>query len=102
LVSIVREMAEIGDRLASKIASVVANPDADTAAELERDDDAVDDLQQRLFGVMLTSDWSRGVEAAIDGALLGRFYERFADHSVNAGYQMYFFVTGEQLARPPD
>jgi len=29
--------------------------------------------------------------------MLGRFYERYADHAVNAGRQMYFLVTGEPL-----
>jgi phosphate transport system protein len=37
------------------------------------------------------------VESAVDGALLGRFYERYADHAVNAGRRMYFLVTGENL-----
>ena len=35
--------------------------------------------------------------SAIDGALLGRFYERYADHAVNAGHHMYFLVTGEPM-----
>ena len=38
-----------------------------------------------LFALLLGADWPHGVEAAVDGALLGRFYERFADHAVSAG-----------------
>jgi phosphate transport system protein len=97
LVGVVRDMAEVADRIAGKIGSVVANPDASAAAELERDDDAMDELQKGLFVVLLGAAWRHGVESAIDGALLGRFYERFADHAVNAGRQMYFLVTGEPL-----
>ncbi len=91
-------MADVADRIAGKISVVLANPDANAAAELEADDDAMDELHKGLFVVLLGAAWQHGVESAIDGALLGRFYERFADHAVNAGHQMYFLVTGEQLA----
>jgi phosphate uptake regulator len=29
-----------------------------------------------------SKDWSHGVELAVDAALIGRYYERFADHAV--------------------
>jgi phosphate transport system protein len=97
LVPVIRDMAEVADRLAGKIGRVLADPDATTAAELDSDDDAMDDLNRTLFAVLLSPTWAHGVESAVDGALLGRFYERFADHAVNAGRRMYFLVTGEQL-----
>src|SRR5262249_19806559 len=97
LVSVIRDMADVADRLAGKIGRVLAQPDAVIAAELETDDDAMDELHKGLFVVLLGAAWKHGVEAAVDGALLGRFYERFADHAVNAGRQMYFLVTGEQM-----
>jgi phosphate transport system protein len=97
LVPVIKDMAAVADRLASKIGSVLNRPDATLAAELETDDDAMDELHKGLFVVMLGAAWRHGVEAAVDGTLLGRFYERFADHAVNAGRQMYFLVTGEQM-----
>jgi len=98
LAGIIGDMAEIADRIAGKISKVLASPDASRAAELETDDDAMDELHKGLFVVLLGAAWKHGVESAIDGALLGRFYERYADHAVNAGHHMYFFVTGESLA----
>jgi phosphate transport system protein len=97
LVAIFRDMAAVADRIAAKISKVLARPDAPRAAELEIEDDAMDELHKGLFVVLLGAAWRHGVEAAVDGALLGRFYERYADHAVNAGHHMYFFVTGEQL-----
>jgi phosphate transport system protein len=94
-------MADVADRMAAKIATVIAKLDAVGAAELERDDDAMDELHKELFGVMLSADWPYGAETAIDGALLGRFYERYADHAVNAGYHVIYLVTGEQEPAPP-
>jgi phosphate transport system protein len=74
---------------------VLKTSDATRAAELDRDDDEIDELQKQLFGLMLGTAWRHGVEPAVDGALLGRWYERFADHAVNAGQRIVYFVTGE-------
>jgi phosphate transport system protein len=95
-----RQMAEIADRMADKITTVLAQPNADLAAELEKDDDAMDDLERDLFKILLHDDWPYGAETAIDGALLGRFYERYADHAVNASEQMIYLITGEPVAHP--
>jgi phosphate transport system protein len=97
LAEIFEKMAEVADRIAGKIAEVLSDPDAERAAELERDDDAMDDLERQLFALLLGPDWVYGVEAAVDGALLGRFYERYADHAVNAGHQVVYLLTGEQI-----
>jgi phosphate transport system protein len=97
LAGIISDMAEVADRIAAKSSTVLASPDATRAAELESDDDAMDELHKGLFVVLLGAAWKNGVESAVDGALLGRFYERYADHAVNAGHHLYFFMTGESL-----
>jgi phosphate transport system protein len=73
---------------------VLAGHDIELAAELERDDDAMDELHKRLFTVLL-GDWTHGIEAAIDVTLLGRFYERYADHAVSVSRRVVQLVTGE-------
>jgi len=90
-------MAEVADHMAESIAGLLAKPDAELAAKLEHEDDAIDDLERQLFKIMLDDDWPYGAETAIDGALLGRFYERYADHAVNAGEQMIYLITGEPV-----
>jgi phosphate transport system protein len=89
------DMADVADRMANKIAVVLSHPDAELAAELDQDDDAMDDLHRELFAILLSEAWPYGVETGIDGALLGRFYERFADHAVNAGQRVVYLITGE-------
>ena len=90
-------MAEVADRMAGQIATLLATPDAEKAAKLERADDEMDGLERKLFAVMLDDDWPYGAETAIDGALLGRFYERYADHAVNVGEHLVYLITGEQV-----
>jgi phosphate transport system protein len=90
-------MAEVADQMAEKIAGLLGKPEAEAAAALESADDGMDDLERELFKVLLHDDWPYGAETAIDGALLGRFYERYADHAVNIGEQLVFLVTGEPV-----
>jgi phosphate transport system protein len=85
LTDLFRAMAAVADELAAKIVAALANHDPVLAGQLDSDDDAMDALHSRLFSVMLSPDWPLGVEAAVDGALLGRYYERYADHAVNVG-----------------
>jgi len=90
-------MAAVADRMAEQIAGLLATPDAGKASKLERTDDEMDSLERKLFAVMLDDDWPYGAETAIDGALLGRFYERYADHAVNVGEHLVYLITGEQV-----
>ena len=39
-----------------------------------------------------------GVAAAVDVTLLGRFYERFADHAVELAGRVIFAATGSSMA----
>jgi len=89
------QMANVADRIAGKVTLVLAGRDVERAAELERDDDAMDDLEKQLYTKILNPTWAHGVEAAVDAALLARFYERYADHAVNAGRHVIYLVTGE-------
>ena len=42
----------------------------------------------------MDSQWHHGAAAAIDVVLLGRFYERFADHAVAIAGRVIFRSTG--------
>ena len=92
-----KDMAEVADQMAERITALLASPDAEQAAKLEKADDEMDDLERQLFKVLLDDDWPYGAETAIDGALLGRFYERYADHAVNVGEQLVYLITGQPV-----
>jgi phosphate transport system protein len=100
LVPVIKDMAAVSDGMAGKIADSLRSSDATLAAELESDDDQVDELNRQLFALMLGTAWRHGVAETIDGAMLARWYERFADHAVNAGRQVVYLVTGEVPPRP--
>jgi phosphate transport system protein len=86
-------MAEVAGRIAAKATGVLSTRDRLDAAQLGLDDDEMDALNRRLY-LLIMDRWPYGVEAAVDAALLGRFFERYADHAVSAARQVVYVVTG--------
>ncbi|MGH3438398.1 MAG: phosphate signaling complex protein PhoU [Sciscionella sp.] len=89
------QMGKVAVALANKAAQVIRTENVAQARAIEDDDDEMDDLHRHLFTVLMDKDWSHGVAAAVDVTLLGRFYERFADHAVSVAKRTIFVVTGE-------
>ena len=90
------EMSQVAERIVEKAGSVIASKDVTAALQLERDDDEMDVLHWALFKALLADTWAHGVEPAIDVTLVGRYYERFADHAVSVARRVVFLVTGER------
>ncbi|CAA9323547.1 MAG: Phosphate transport system regulatory protein PhoU [uncultured Frankineae bacterium] len=93
----VLKMGHAAEEIVAKTASVIAGRDIVLAAELEKDDDVMDELHRQLFTAILDDSFDQGVEAAIDITLVGRHYERFADHAVSVARRVVYLVTGERL-----
>lgn len=89
------QMGQVAERIVEKAGSIIAAKDAEAALTLERDDDAMDDLHRELFARLAHESWSHGTGAAVDITLVGRYYERFADHAVSVARRVVFLVTGE-------
>jgi phosphate transport system protein len=88
------EMGRVAVELGNAVQEVVVTRDPEKAARLREEDDAMDDLHRHLFSVLMDREWKHGVAAAVDVTLLGRFYERFADHAVEIGRRVVFLATG--------
>jgi phosphate transport system protein len=88
------EMGRVAVELARDAEQVILNKDIEQARSLEEADDEMDDLHRHLFTVIMDKEWSYGVGSAVDVTLLGRFYERFADHAVSVAKRVVFVVTG--------
>ena len=95
LVSTIENMGKTAKKIIEKSTHVVKTQDLQAAIELETDDDEMDKLHRALFVALLDDSWSHGIEAAIDMTLLGRYYERCADHAVSIARRVYFLVKGE-------
>ncbi|MGW3993013.1 phosphate signaling complex protein PhoU [Amycolatopsis sp. NPDC004772] len=89
------EMGEVAVKLARQVEQVIHSKDVEAAKTIESEDDQVDDIHRHLFTVLMDREWPYGVASAVDVTLLGRFYERYADHAVSVAKRMIFVVTGK-------
>ena len=89
------DMGRIAVDLGNSAQVVLLLRDPRQAAQIRRDDIEMDELHQHLFTLLKEKDWAHGVATAVDVTLLGRFYERFADHAVEIGRRVIFQATGE-------
>ncbi|GDX21923.1 phosphate transport system regulatory protein PhoU [Actinomycetes bacterium] len=94
LVSIIQAMGVTAVAITEKTGVVIATRNTQMALEVEHDDDVMDDLHRKLIAVLIEPTWKHGIETAIDLTLLGRYYERYADHAVSISRRVYFLVTG--------
>ena len=105
LVPVVERMGTVAELMVAKVGVVIERRDVGAALDLIKIDEEMDSLRRRTFREVLDSSWDHGVEPAIDIALLGRYYERIADHAASIARRVIFLVTGEQLVagdRVPD
>lgn len=88
-------MAEIAEEMVATAGTTLRTRNLVAARELAEADEEMDELRRSQFRILLADEWPYGVEAAVDVALLGRYYERIADHAVSMGRRLVFVVTGE-------
>lgn len=96
MVPLIRELATRDTDMAHRLTGFLADHDAEKARTLDSEDDAVDDLHASLMRQISAADWPHGSVAAVDLALLARYYERFADHTVSIANRVVYLATGER------
>ena len=87
-------MGDVAEKMVVTAGQTLNDRNIQNAQELRARDEEMDELRRTQFRVMLSEDWPYGVEAAVDVALLGRYYERIADHAASMGRRIIYVVTG--------
>ena len=95
LFALVEAIGETAEKIATKTGVVISTRDVALASQVEKDDDEMDELHRKLISTLVEPSWPHGVETAIDLTLLGRYYERYADHAVSVARRVIFLVTGK-------
>jgi phosphate transport system protein len=95
LLALIEAIGETAEKIATKTGVVISTRDVTLAAQVEKDDDEMDNLHRKLISSLVEPSWPHGVETAIDLTLLGRYYERYADHAVSVSRRVIFLVTGK-------
>jgi phosphate transport system protein len=95
LSAVIGEMGAVAEAMVNAAGDVIKSRDVSAAQALESTDDKMDKLRTNQFRMMMDDSWPHSVEVAVDIALLGRYYERIADHAVSMARRVVYLVTGE-------
>jgi len=88
----IEQMGEVARRLVGKARAVLQSQDVEAALELDQDDDEMDRLEESLYAKLLGDQWRPDTQTAMDIALIGRYYERYADHAVSVAKRVAFIA----------
>ena len=88
-------MARVAEGMVATAGRALSERNAHDAAKLADSDEEMDELRKSQFRILLGTEWPYSVEAAVDVALLGRYYERIADHAVGIGRRIIYVITGD-------
>lgn len=93
---LIERMSEEAVRLYKVALDAYVEQDASLAAALDDMDDELDELHKDYIEAIFESHHASnlGLEAAVQLALIGRYYERIGDHAVNVGNRVEYMVTG--------
>ncbi|RPF26497.1 MULTISPECIES: phosphate signaling complex protein PhoU [Georgenia] len=94
---LVSEMGSQAVKVAQRVTQLLENRDLDLAAEIEREDDVLDELHRRSFEIVLDESVPMTRQQVVDAVLLGRYLERFGDHAVSVARRVSYLVTGDTV-----
>jgi phosphate transport system protein len=93
---LIYELGHASRRLFTKALDVWAAKDATMAAELDHLDDEIDQLYQELVKELFLLRDETSFEVAMNLVLVGRYFERIADHAVNMAERLCYFTSGDE------
>ncbi len=93
-----QRMAQLSDDMMMRTVKILNKQDADAAIDMAEVDAEMDELRRQHFSNVLGEQWSGSTAQAIDVALVGRYFERFADHAVAVSRRVIYITTGESPA----
>jgi phosphate transport system protein len=92
----VYELGSSARRLLGRSLDAWSNKDLDLAAQIDGMDDEIDGLYDRLLKELFGLEKEISMEMALHLVLVGRFFERIADHAVNIAEAIRYYVTGDE------
>lgn len=92
----IRRMSDLALAALRDAAQVISDRDLALAAQVEKNDDELDELQQEIAREIGKGEGYTNTQI-VDLTLLIRFYERLGDHAVSLVRRVGFLVTGDAV-----
>ncbi len=92
----IASMSTEANKLLRLAMDAFADSDASLAVALHDVDDVLDQLNRDMVGAIMEAHSAEAIDltAAVQLALVSRYYERIGDHAVNIGERVNYMVTG--------
>lgn len=91
---LIAQMSEEATRLFRLALEAYVEREAGLAVALDDIDDRLDQLHGEFIECLFEQQADCGLQASVQLALIGRYYERIGDHAVNMGERVGYMVTG--------
>lgn len=102
VLGLILEMADAAVRAGQDVARLVATRDLELASRIQVNDAELDALHRESFQMILDPANELTRQQVIDAVLMGRFLERFGDHSTSVARRVAYLVSGTQVAETHD
>jgi phosphate transport system protein len=94
--TLIFELGNAARRLLGKAIDAWSGKDVELAIEVQKLDDEIDELYRKLYRQLYDLKDPDLFEPALNAVLVGRWYERVADHAVNIAENVRYYVTGDE------
>jgi phosphate transport system protein len=88
-------MHQAAVRVGQQVTTVIETLDLELAAEIERQDDQLDELLHETFVATQGAHGALTGQEVVDITLCARYFERFGDHGVSIARRVVYLVTGD-------
>ena len=102
VLGLILEMADLAVRAGKDVARLISTRDLDLAAVIQSNDAELDALHRRSFQMILDPAHDLSRQQVIDAVLMGRFLERFGDHSTSVASRVAYLVSGASMPETHD
>lgn len=94
IAEIIGQLGVLSAELLTKSIKAFAHKDIMLAASLDEMDNQIDSLYRKLIKELFRLEKESSLELAINMVLVGRYFERIADHAVNIAVWVNYLITG--------
>lgn len=102
VLGLILEMADQAVKAGRDVAELVRTRDLALAQRIQANDSALDELHRRSFQMILDPANELSRQQVVDAVLMGRFLERFGDHSTSVARRVSYLVSGAQVPETHD
>ena len=102
VLGLILQMADHAVKAGQDVVRLIETQDLSLAAQIQTNDSELDALHRRSFQMILDPANELSRQQVVDAVLMGRFLERFGDHSTSVARRVAYLVSGQPVPETHD